>query len=92
MYWGGIQIISSVYQSFHILCTECFIVSFRNVSSKVIVIPLKNPMTVSEIRIRILAFSTNFCPIKSDLSGNTVWPQASDFQKIAKTDLFGIFN
>ena len=23
-----------------------------------------------------LAFSTNFCPIKSDLSGNTVWPQA----------------
>ena len=23
----------------------------------------------------ILAFSTNFCPIKSDLSGNTVWPQ-----------------
>ena len=23
----------------------------------------------------ILSFSTNFCPIKSDLSGNTVWPQ-----------------
>ena len=27
-----------------------------------------------------LAFSINFCPIKIDLSGNTVWPQASDFQ------------
>ena len=36
----------------------------------------------SKCRIWILAFSTNFCPIKSDLSGNTVWPQASDFQKL----------
>ena len=36
----------------------------------------------------ILAFSTNFCPIKSDLSGNTVWPQASGFQKLAKMDHF----
>ena len=33
--------------------------------------------------IWILAFSTNFCPIKTDLSGNTVWPQASGFQKLA---------
>ena len=24
----------------------------------------------------ILTFSTNFCPINIDLSGNTVWPQA----------------
>ena len=24
---------------------------------------------------------TIFCPIKIDLSGNTVWPQASGFQK-----------
>ena len=30
----------------------------------------------------ILAFSNNFCPIKSDLSGNTIWPQASDFLTI----------
>ena len=36
----------------------------------------------------ILAFFTNFCPFKTDLSGNTVWPQASDFQKLAKIDLF----
>ena len=39
----------------------------------------------------ILAYSTNFCPIKSDLSGNTVWPQASDFQKLAKTEYFWHF-
>ena len=30
----------------------------------------------------ILAFPTNFCPIKTDLSGNTFWPQASGFQKL----------
>ena len=40
----------------------------------------------------ILAFSTNFCPIKTDLSGNTVWPQASGFQKVAKMDHLGIFD
>ena len=39
----------------------------------------------------ILAFSTNFCPIKTDLSGNTVCPQASGFQKFAKIDHFWHF-
>ena len=39
----------------------------------------------------ILAFFTNFCPIKTDLSGNTVWPQASGFQKLAKMDHFRHF-
>ena len=39
-------------------------------------------------RIWILAFSTNFCPIKTDLSGNTVWQLASGFQKLAKMDHF----
>ena len=39
---------------------------------------------MSHLNFRILAFSTNFCPIKTDLSGNTVWPQASGFQKLAK--------
>ena len=38
-----------------------------------------------------LAFSTSFCPIKTDLSGNTVWPQASGFQKLAKMDHFWHF-
>ena len=40
----------------------------------------------SKYRIWILAFCTNFCPIKTDLSGNTVWPQALDFQKFTKMD------
>ena len=39
-----------------------------------------------KFRIWILAFSTNFRPIKIDLSGNTFWPQASGFQKLAKVD------
>ena len=41
--------------------------------------------------ISILAFSTNFLPIKSDLSGNTVWPPESGFQKVAKLIVYGIF-
>ena len=40
----------------------------------------------------ILAFSTNFCPIENDLSGNTAWPPATGFQKLAKLSHFGIFN
>ena len=39
----------------------------------------------------ILAFFTNFCRIKIDLSGNTVWPQASSFQKLAQMDQFWHF-
>ena len=38
-----------------------------------------------------VAFFTNFCPIKTDLSGNTVRPQASSFQKLAKMDHFWHF-
>ena len=41
---------------------------------------------------QFLAFYINFCPKKSDLSGNTAWPQASGFQKLAKLTIFGIFN
>ena len=55
-----------------------------------------NTVTVFEnypkCRIWILAFSTNFCPIKTDLSGNTVWQQASRFQKLAKLSIIDIFN
>ena len=45
----------------------------------------------TKYRIWILAFSTNFCPIKSDLSGNTVWPKASGFPKLANLDHFWPF-
>ena len=43
------------------------------------------------IEFWIFAFSTNFCPIKTDLSGNTVWPQASGFEKLAKMNHFWHF-
>ena len=46
---------------------------------------------MSQFNFWILAFSTNFCPIKTDLSGNTVWPQASGFQKLAKMANFWHF-
>ena len=39
----------------------------------------------------ILASSTNVFPIESDLSGNTVWSKALDFQKTRQIGLFGIF-
>ena len=48
-------------------------------------------LKMSHLNCWILAFSTNFCPIKSDLSGNTVWQQASDFQKLAIMDHFWHF-
>ena len=48
-------------------------------------------LKMSHLNFWILAFSTNFCPIKTDLSGNTVWPQASGFQKLAKMDHFWHF-
>ena len=46
---------------------------------------------MSHLNLWILAFSTNFCPIKTELSGNTVWPQATGFQKLAKMDNFRPF-
>ena len=35
----------------------------------------------------VLTFTTNFC-LKIDLSGNTVWPKTSCFQKLAKSTTF----
>ena len=48
-------------------------------------------LKMSHLYFWILAFSTNFCPIKTDLSGNTVWPQALEFQKLVKMNHFGHF-
>ena len=50
----------------------------------------KSP-TMSHLNFLILAFSTNFCPIKTDLPGNAVWPQTLGFQKLAKLDHFWHF-
>ena len=43
------------------------------------------------LNVSISAFFTNYCPIKIDLSGNTVRPQPSGFQKLAKIDHFWRF-
>ena len=53
---------------------------------------LKTKYILTQFNISILAFSTNFCPLKIDLSGNTLGPIASRFLKLAKMYLFGIFN
>ena len=52
---------------------------------------LKKSHFVNKCLLWILAFSTNFCPIKTDLSGISVWPQALGFQKLAKLDRFWHF-
>ena len=46
---------------------------------------------MSHLNFLVLACSTNFWPIKIDMSGNTVWPQASGFQKLAKMDFWRFF-
>ena len=43
------------------------------------------------LNFSILAFSTNFWPIKNDPYGNSVWPQALGFQKSPNWTIFGIF-
>ena len=48
-------------------------------------------LKISHLNFLILALSTNFCPIKTDLSGNTVWQQDSAFQKLFKMDNFWHF-
>ena len=39
---------------------------------------------MSHLKFSILASSTNFCPFRTDLSGNAIWPQASDFYNFTK--------
>ena len=39
---------------------------------------------MSHLNISSMAFSTNFCPIKIDLSGNAVQSPSLRFQKVAK--------
>ena len=46
---------------------------------------------LSHLSFSILTFSTNFCPIKIDQSGNAVWSIASDFQKLVKIHHIWLF-
>ena len=41
-------------------------------------------LKMSHLKFSILASSTNFCPFRTDLSGNAIWPQASDFYNFTK--------
>ena len=47
---------------------------------------------MSHLNFSTLAFFTNFLPIKSDVSGNSVRPQALGFQKLTKLAICGNFN
>ena len=48
---------------------------------------------MSCLSFSILAFSNNFCPIKSDLSGNTLlYRKLQVFKNSPKLTIFGIFN
>ena len=44
---------------------------------------------MSNRNFQMLTFSSNFGPIKTDMSGNTAWPQLSYFQKLT---ILGIFH
>ena len=46
---------------------------------------------MSHLDFSILAFYNNFCSFKTNLSGNTVWPQTSSFQKTRQIDFFWHF-
>ena len=46
---------------------------------------------MSYLYFSILVFSISVCSIKIGLSGNTVWPQTSDFQNSSIWQFYGIF-
>ena len=56
-----------------------FFFLFVHVSNKLVHSVWKSPKML-HLSLLILAFSTNFCPIKIGPSGNTVWPHSLDFQ------------
>ena len=67
-------------------------VSFYNIASfkeeKVRVSHYLKLLKMSHLKFSILAFFINFCPIKSDLSGNRL----TTCFKLAKLNIFGTFN
>ena len=65
-------------------------ISFDSMASEASSQCLKS-LKMSHLNFWILVFSTNFWPIKTDLSVNSVGPQALGFQKLAKLDYFWHF-
>ena len=99
----GNSIIRNPYHHFYVIKGSCLCLSLRmkfrlricmdwlTTHSRSFPVHLTLFENYSKCRIWILAVSTNFCPIKTDLSGNPVWTQASGFQKLAKMDDFWHF-
>ena len=76
--------------SFHLLNFEGKLkISKKNESITLALHSVWKSPKMSNLSFSTLAFSTIFCPI--DLSGNTVWLQASGFQKLAKWTIFWHF-
>ena len=78
------------FSFWHIWCLYC-ILMYKNRTSFTIKHTVWKLLKMSHLIFLILAFSPIFGPIQADLSGNTVWPQASGFQKLAKMDHFWPF-
>ena len=86
--WGNTIFITSIWKVNSMYkCTFKFTL-WNSISWSVDPIDTYSMVFNSHLIFLVLAFSTNFCPIKSDLSGNTVGPQASGFQKLVKMDDF----
>ena len=80
-----------VVTSLTLLCILDWSIVLHDFEDKDLITMFENHPKMSDSKFQILAFSTNFCPIKSYISGNTVWKVASDFQKLAKLSNFWHF-
>ena len=80
---SSISILASFYLQYTVL---------ENRSKSLILLGNFNNHHMKKCVISILAFLINFCPFKTDLSGNTVWTKVSGFQNSPKSMIFGIFN
>ena len=81
-----------VVTSLTLLCILDWSIVLHDFEDKDLLTMFENHPIMSLLKFSILAFSTNFCPIKSCISGNTVWKVASGFQKLAKIDYFLTFS
>ena len=78
-----------IFSLLHLQFSKEKVLDFYNRLSKHSV--WKSPK-MSHLKFSILTFSTNFLPIKTYLSGNSVWPQALGFQNSPNWTIFVTFN
>ena len=66
------------------------ILNFESVAKKSVkVFSIPSLLFLLIISYNVLKKKSFFCPTKSDLSGNTIWPQAPSIQKLAKIEHCG---